>query len=397
MTMDSATKDIRPLAGLKVLDLSQILAGPYCTRLMADAGAEVTKIEPPTGDPSRHLPALISDDHSGYFLWLNCGKRSVVADLGTAEGRQLVRDLAVDADVLVENMRPGSLNAKGLGYDDLKVLNPGLVMCSISAFGNTGAFAGRAGQGIVAEGWSGAIDMNGYPGQTPIPLGISLADVSAGIHAYGAILTALYRRDRIDGVGDYIDVSLFEAALPYHETAFEEVELDDADPTRNGAEHRAVVPYGVYDAPDGPLVVAAGTERLWARLAGVLDDELGPAEVDLSTNDLRLTHRQVVRNRIEAWASRQGSRDRALDALTAAGIPSGPVEKVRDVPGGLLATSRGTFVTIPDPVLGQVSVLGTPYKTVNSRVGPSGPAPRLGEHTNEVVAALAGHDEHAIQ
>ncbi|WP_344754036.1 CaiB/BaiF CoA transferase family protein [Leifsonella bigeumensis] len=386
--MQDSTTGVRPLSGLKVLDLSQILAGPYCTRLLADAGAEVTKIEPPTGDPSRNLPAMIGENHSGYFLWLNAGKRSVVADLRSQEGRNLILALAAEADVLVENMRPGSLNDKGLGYEQLRLVNPGLVMCSISAFGGTGAFAGRAGQGIVAEGWAGVIDMNGYPGQTPLPLGVALADVSAGIHAYGAILTALYRRDHVDGIGEYIDISLFDASLPFHETAIEEVEFGDAEPTRNGSEHRAVVPYGVYEAPDAPLVIAAGTERLWKRLDEVLGERLGPADVDLSTNELRLRHRQIVKDRIEKWAGLQGSRDRALEQLTRAGIPCGPVVAVKDVARGELATSRGTFATIPDAVLGQVSVLGTPYKTTNSLIGPTGPAPALGEHTEQVVAAV---------
>jgi crotonobetainyl-CoA:carnitine CoA-transferase CaiB-like acyl-CoA transferase len=389
--MVAESSKVRPLSGLKVLDLSQILAGPYCTRLLADAGADVTKIEPPTGDPSRNLPSYIGENHSGYFLWLNCGKKSVIADLRTEEGRGLVRALASEADVLVENMRPGSLNDKGLGYSDLRELNPGLVMCSISAFGNTGVFAGRAGQGIVAEGWAGSIDMNGDADGAPLPLGVSLADVSAGIHAYGAILTALYRRDHVDGVGDYIDLSLFEAALPFHETALEEVELGDGrvSPTRNGAEHRSVVPYGVFDAPDGYLVIAAGTERLWSRLAPLLAGVLGESDLDLSTNALRLEHRAEVKARIEEWARSLGTRDQALAALAAAGIPSGPIQQVRDVAHGELAVSRGSFVSIPDPILGHVSVLNTPYRTSTSRVGPAGPAPRLGEHTGQVIATLA--------
>lgn len=382
---------VRPLAGLKVLDLSQILAGPYCTRLFADAGADVTKIEPPTGDPSRHLPWLVAEDYSGYFLWLNCGKKSVVADLRSKEGHDIVRDLAAKADVLVENMRPGSLSSKGLGYDDLKVLNPGLVMCSISAFGNTGVFAGRPGHGIIAEGWAGVIDMNGEIGGPPLPLGISLADISAGIHAYGAIMTALYRRDHADGIGDHIDVSLFDAALPFHETALEEVELGGAsvNPTRNGREHRSVVPYGVFDAPDGYLVIAAGTDRLWQRLDTLLTAALGKSPADLSTNDLRLKHRAEVKQRIEEWARVQGSRDAALAALAAAGIPCGPIQQVRDIASGALAVSRGSFVKIPDHILGSVSVLNTPYRTDNSLVGPSGPAPRLGEHTEQTVASLS--------
>ena len=386
----SVSSDVRPLTGVKVLDMSQILAGPYCTRLLADAGAEVTKVEPPMGDPSRQLPARIGENHSGYFVWLNCGKKSVVADLNTEEGRDLVKALAADADVLVENMRPGSLDNKGLGFAELSRLNPGLIMCSISAFGHTGVFAGRAGQGIIAEGWSGAIDMNGSADGPPLPLGVSLADVSAGIHAYGAIVTALYRRDHVDGIGENIDVSLFEAALPFHETAFEEVELGDAhtNPTRNGAEHRSVVPYGVYEAPGGYMTIAAGTERLWARFAEVLSKALGPAEHDLSTNDLRVEHRAYVRELIERWAAHIGSRDQALDVLAEAGIPSGPIEQVRDVAKGELAVSREAFVTIPDHVLGHVSVLATPYKTRNSRIGPVGPAPRLGEHTEHVATSL---------
>jgi len=386
---------VRPLGGLKVLDLSQILAGPYCTRLLADAGADVTKIEPPTGDPSRYLPWIINNNYSGYFLWLNCGKKSVVVDLRSKEGRDLVRNLAATADVLVENMRPGSLTDKGLGYRDLKELNPRLVMCSISAFGNTGVFAGRPGQGIIAEGWAGCIDMNGEIDGPPLPLGISLADISAGIHAYGAIMTALYRRDHIDGVGDYIDVSLFDAALPFHETALEEVELGGADvnPTRNGAEHRSVVPYGVFNAPDGYLVIAAGTERLWQRLDALLTSTLGKSPVNLSTNDLRLRHRAEVKQRIEEWARVQGSRDAALAALTSAGIPSGPIQQVRDIARGDLAASRGSFIKIPDHILGSVSVLNTPYRTDSSLVGPSGPAPRLGEHTKQVTASITIGDK----
>lgn len=388
--MASATNKVRPLDGVKVLDLSQILAGPYCTRLLADAGAEVVKIEPPEGDPTRHLPALLGENYSGFFLWLNCGKKSVIADLHTDRGRELVLALAANADVVVENMRPGSLADKGLGYSDLKRVNPRLVMCSISAFGNTGILAGRPGQGIIAEGWSGVIDMNGYPDRPPLPLGVSLSDVSAGIHAYGAILTALYRRDRVDGIGENIDISLFDAALPFHETALEEVELGDGriTPERSGAEHRSVVPYGVYGAPDGNMTVAAGTERLWLRLDELLSTTQGASVFDLSTNDLRLQHRVEVRQRIERWAASQGSRDQALAALAAAGVPAGPVQPVKDVARGELAVSRESFVTIPDSILGQVSVLNTPYKTSNSQIGPSGPAPLLGEHTEEIEASL---------
>jgi crotonobetainyl-CoA:carnitine CoA-transferase CaiB-like acyl-CoA transferase len=374
---------------VKVLGLGQILAGPYCTRLLADAGAEVIKIESPTGDPSRVLPPRIGEQHSGYFANLNAGKLSVTADLRDPAGIELVRSLAAESDVLVENMRPGSLAAKGLDYPSLSAANPGLIMASISAFGNTGAFAGRPGQGIVAEGYSGVIDMTGALDGPPLPLGVSLADVSAGIHAYAAIVTALYRRDRGDGIGEYIDVALFDAALPFHETAFLEVEVDGADvnPTRNGADHRAVVPYGVYDAGDGYIVVAAGTDRLWQRLAGLLGDDIATAS-DLSTNQSRLAHRAEVTRSIESWASRAGGRDKALAALQAAGIPAGPVRRVNEVAATEPARSRRSFARVPDPVRGDIAIVNTPFKMSRSTVGPAGPAPRLGQHTDYIASRL---------
>lgn len=386
--MPSTAPSSRPLDGITVVDLTQILAGPYCTRLLADAGARVIKVESTTGDPSRYLPPTISERHSGYFANLNAGKLSVQADLRTEEGIARVKSLAAHADVVVENMRPGTLIKKGLGYDVLSAANPALIMASISAFGNTGEFAGRPGQGIIAEAYSGAIDMSGEKDRAPLPLGISLADVSAGIHTYAAIVTALYRRDRGDGVGEYIDVSLFDAALPFHETAFLEVAVggDEVDPTRNGLEHRAVVPYGVYAAGDDYLAIAAGTEALWQRLQSLICGGRTP-ECDLSTNELRIAHREVVRSLIETWAASVGGSAPALAELERAGIPAGPIRKVRDVARTEPAQSRGSFAHVPDPALGTIAIVNTPFRMSRSVMGPSGPAPELGQHTNEVIAS----------
>lgn len=377
----------RPLDGVTVVDLTQILAGPYCTRLLADAGARVIKIESSTGDPSRHLPPAISPGHSGYFANLNAGKLSVQADLRTDNGIERVRALAAGADVVVENMRPGTLAKKGLGYDALSALNPALIMASISAFGNTGEFAGRPGQGIIAEAYSGALDMTGMADGAPLPLGISLADVSAGIHTYAAIVTALYRRDRSDGLGEYIDVSLFDAALPFHETAFLEVEVGgyQVNPTRNGLEHRSVVPYGVYAAGDGYLAIAAGTEALWQRLESLIRGGREP-DCDLSANEKRIEHRDVVRSLIESWAESVGGSAPALAELERAGVPAGPIRQVRDVARTEPARSRGSFAQVPDTDLGTIAIVNTPFRMSRSVIGPSGPAPRLGQHTHEVVA-----------
>ncbi|HEX7387154.1 MAG TPA: CoA transferase [Castellaniella sp.] len=386
-----AAPDTRPLVGVRVIDLTQVLAGPYCTRLLADMGAEVIKVESPAGDPSRVLPPQIGPGHSGYFAWLNAGKKSIVADLRNAAGVALVRDLAAQADVVVENMRPGSLAAKGLGFGDLRTLNPQLIMCSISAFGNSGALAGQAGQGIIAEGMAGVIDMNGEAGGPPLPLGVSLADVSSGIHAYGAIVTALYKKLSQGGAGEYIDISLFDSCLPYHDIALMQVCVGrgEVNPTRNGNEHPQVVPYGVYEAPDAAFVLAAGTEVLWGRLSHLLDEALGASAEDLGTNARRIEARGVVRQRIETWSRGLGSARKTIEALKAAGVPAGPVEPVKNVPDSELARSRRSFVSLEDPVLGQIRILATPFRFSDTNTEPRQRAPQLGEHTAEIMAALA--------
>lgn len=382
MTTDP-TSHRRPLEGITVVDLTQILAGPYCTRLLADAGASVIKVEPPTGDPSRGLPPTISAGWSGYFANLNAGKLGVTADLRTAEGVRRVRDLAATADVLVENMRPGALADKGLGYDDLSRSNPDLIMASISAFGATGEFAGRPGQGVIAEAYAGVLDMTGPVDGPPMVLGISLADVSAGIHAYAAIVTALYRRDIAGGGGEHIDVALFDAALPFQETGFLEAQLAGEDPTRNGTQHRSVVPYGVYDAGDGYLAIAAGTDRLWQRLEPLLrgQEDAGPK---LATNNERVADRGTVTRLIETWARNVGGRDAALALLHRAGIPAGPVRSVKEVARTEPAISRGSFVRVPDPVRGSMEIVNTPFRMSVSTIGPRTAAPLLGEHTEQI-------------
>lgn len=382
MTSDP-TASRRPLEGITVVDLTQILAGPYCTRLLADAGARVIKVEPPTGDPSRYLPPTISAQRSGYFANLNAGKLGVTADLRTPDGVDQVRQLAATADVLVENMRPGSLAAKGLGYEELSLLNPNLIMASISAFGATGTLAGRPGQGVIAEAYAGALDMTGPADGSPMVLGVSVADVSAGIHTYAAIVTALYRRDHAGGGGELIDVALFDAALPFQETGFLEAQLAGDDPTRNGTQHRSVVPYGVYDAGDGYLAIAAGTDRLWQRLEPLVRDPSG-VQVPLATNDERVQHRDIVTRLIEDWARSVGGASAALAALQDAGIPAGPVRRVRDVAGSEPAISRGSFVRVPDPVRESMQIVNTPFRMSRSLIGPSTAAPRLGEHTKQI-------------
>lgn len=386
-----AAPDTRPLAGVRVIDFTQVLAGPYCTRLLADMGAEVIKVESPSGDPSRVLPPQLGPGHSGYFAWLNAGKKSIVADLRNEADVARLRELIAQADVVVENMRPGSLSAKGLGFEDLRKLNPQIIMCSISAFGNSGALAGQAGQGIIAEGMAGVIDMNGEAGGQPLPLGVSLADVSSGIHAYGAVVTALYKKLSQGGAGEYIDISLFDSCLPYHDIALMQVCVGngEVDPTRNGNEHPQVVPYGVYQAPDAAFVLAAGTEVLWGRLSRLLDDALGASPEDFSTNARRIQAHGAVRQRIETWSRGLGSARRTIEALKAAGVPAGPVEPVKNVPGSELARSRRSFVSLEDPVMGRISVLATPFRFSGTNTEPRTRAPELGEHTAEITAALA--------
>ncbi len=373
-----------PLAGLRVLDLSRVLAGPYCTMLLSDLGAEVVKVERPgTGDETRTWGPPWAGEASAYFLAVNRGKRSVALDLGSEEGRGAARALAARADVVVENFRPGGAERLGLGWEALRAENPALVLCSIRGLGD-----GRAGYDLVAQAESGLMSITGPPDGPPHKVGVAIVDVLAGLNAAVAILAALR-----GGAGRRVEVSLLDAALSALVNVAQGVLVTGEDAARHGNAHPSIVPYEPFRAGDGVwIVIAAANDGLWARLADALGLAELAADPRFATNPARVEHRlSLVPLLGERLAERPA--DEWLEILAAAGVPCG---RVRGVQEALAAAGPESLVRVEHPDAGPLELVRSAFRFPDEEAdeagGPSLHPPRLGEHTAEVLSELTSPD-----
>jgi crotonobetainyl-CoA:carnitine CoA-transferase CaiB-like acyl-CoA transferase len=373
-----------PLAGLRVLDLSRVLAGPLCTQVLADLGAEVVRVERPgSGDDTRAWGPPWAQGPAGresaYYLSANRGKRSVAADLGSMEGRALVRRLAAEADVLVENFAPGKLDGWGLGYEALAAGNPGLVFCSITGYGSNGPEAGRPGYDFAVQARSGWMAVTGEPDGVPVKAGVAVVDVLTGQYAAIGVLAALRERDR-SGRGQRLEVPLFDAALAGLVNVTQAALVTGREPSRWGNAHATIVPYQAFHAADRPFVVAVGNDAQWRKLcAAVAAGALG-ADPRLATNPGRIEHRVEV---VEALAEifRTAPAAEWLRRMEAAGVPCAPVQTV------LEALSDPAFPgawEMEGPTYGRVGTVPSPLRFSRTPAAPGRPAPGLGEHTEAV-------------
>lgn len=347
-----------PLAGVRVLDLSRALAGPYCTMMLADAGADVVKVEPPAGDDSRGwLPTAHRDgaEESAYFLSANRGKRSVRLDLKTGTGRKRLRHLAARADVLVENYRPGLLDRLGLGLDSLRQDNPRLVTLSITGFGVGGPDGHRPGFDQIVQAEAGLMSLVGDPDGEPTRVGLPIADTLAGMFgAYGVVL-ALRERDRT-GRGGAVDTSLLAAVVAVHTFHGAGWLTAGVEPRRTGNRHPSICPYGTYSCRDGDLVIAVGSESLWRRFAEVVG--LDPDRPDLSTNARRVAAVDRVEKEItELLADR--SVEEVLAELLGAGVPAGRIRSLPEVYTWEQVRHQQLVHAMEHPLLGRVAVPGS--------------------------------------
>jgi crotonobetainyl-CoA:carnitine CoA-transferase CaiB-like acyl-CoA transferase len=389
-----------PLAGLRVLDLSRVLAGPTATQMLGDLGADVVKVErPERGDDTRgfgppFLPA--SDDErdlSAYFLAANRNKRSIAIDLATAEGVQLVSRLARHADVLVENFRAGDLDKKGLGYAVLAERNPRLIYCSITGFGRTGPRAREPGYDLIAQAMSGLMQLTGPSAGEPSKVGLGIADLICGYHAVIAILAALARRQH-SGRGQHVDVSLYDTQLAALSNVAVDAFATGHDPERLGNGHPHIVPYGVFETRDGRIALTLGNDlqfERFARLSGALDWLEDPRFV---TNASRVRHRAVVDLAVTAVLRGRTTRD-WCELLSPAGLPCGPVRSVLDAFADPQASARGMRIRMSTPQLaaGSVELVGNPLQFSESPVSYRLPPPKLGEHTCEIVREWLGDEQ----
>lgn len=388
-----AASGTRPLAGVRVIDYSHFLAGPYLSRCLAAMGADVIKVErPTTGDASRQSPYQ-RQGHSGYFMQQNLGKRGLCLNIKDPRGAELFGKLLDTADVFVENYRPGALTKLGLGYTDVAARNPGIVYCSISAYGHSGPDSHRAGFGLIAEAKAGGMAMLGVPGDPPPVYGISIADMYTGIHGVAAVNAALFGRTRT-GRGQHIDLALYDCMVSVHEYAVQQYLLSDGQvlPSQMGPELPGSTVYGVFRAADGYFVLAAQQEPTWRRLAMLI----GGAELEADTTyyslEGRNAHRDHLRALIEEWATSQPGVASVLEQLEAAGLACAKIQNIDDVVADPQVAARGMILDLEHPQLGPIRLPNLPFRFSEADTSPTRMAPGLGEHNAELAAELGYGD-----
>lgn len=385
-----------PLAGVKVIDYSHFLAGPHLSRSLAAMGADVIKVERPRAGDAGRSHAYIKDGQSGYFIQQNMGKRGLCVDMKDPRGRVLMERLIAEADVFVENYRPGALTRLGLGYEDLARINPGLIYCSVSAYGHTGPDSDKAGFGLIAEAKSGAMAQLGVPGAPPPLLRMSLADMYAGTHGVAAVCAALFGRTRT-GKGRHIDLALYDCMVSMHDYAVQEYLLSDGKilPVQTGADMPNSTVYGVFSACDGHLVIAAQVDDAWHRLATLIGGDNLASDARFHTASGRNAHRLEILPLVSAWVAEQPSRTAALAALDAVHVPNAPVQTIEEVLADPQIKARNMVIEQDHPVLGRIRVNNLPYRFSDCDTTPRRSAPLLGEHNAEIARAL-GFEEAEI-
>ena len=377
-----------PLQGIRVLDISQVMAGPFCCMLLADMGADVIKIEPPgTGDSTRHSMGFrLKGTDSPGFLALNRNKRSITLDLKSPEDREVLYALVKTADVLVENARPGVAGRLGMDYATLKAINPRLVYASISGFGQTGPWAQRPGFDLIAQALSGVLSSNGFPGMEPAKNSIAVADLGAGLFSAYAILSAVIGR-QASGEGQHIDASLFESALAL--SIWETTELwgTGKSPEPIGSANRMSAPYQAVEASDGWFVIGAANQGLWITFLKVLGREELQVDARFSTNAARVANRIVLMEELApTFLSR--TRQEWIDALMAAGVPTAPILDYGEAVASEQAVAREMVQMVPHPVEGEFRALGFPVKMSATPQEIRLPPPLLDEHGADIRREL---------
>jgi formyl-CoA transferase len=379
-----------PLAGIRVLDLSRVLAGPWCTQLLADLGAEVIKVERPgVGDDTRHWgpPWHGEGDKrvAAYFLSANRGKKSAAIDFSKPEGAALVRQLAEQSDVVVENFKVGGLKKFGLDAESLRAANPRLIVASITGFGQDGPYAERAGYDFIIQGMGGMMSITGLPddqpGGGPLRVGVAVVDLFTGMYTASAVLAALFRRERT-GEGAHIDMALFDTQLAVLANQVSNALVSGKDPPRQGNTHPNIVPYQPFGASDKPLIVAVGNDRQFARLAELCGHPEWANDERFATNSARVANRQEM-IRLVSECIRQRPADEWFALLEAAGIPAGPINTISQALADVQARHRRMIRTMAG-----IPLMGSPVRLDGDRADADLPPPALGEHTVEVLADL---------
>lgn len=388
-------KTMQALAGIRVLDLSRVLAGPYCTMMMADYGANVVKIEPPgAGDDSRSFGPFVGKE-SAYFMSLNRNKRSMMLNFKRPEERALFKEMVKWADVVVENYRPGTMEKFGLGYEELAQINPRLIYAACSGFGHTGPYRDKPAYDIIVQAMGGIMSITGAEDGEPTRVGASVGDVIAGMFTAYGVLLALFHREKT-GQGQKIDVGMLDCQVAILENAISRYVTSGVNPTPLGNRHPSITPFASFTASDGHVIVGAGNDRLWEKLCNVLEladminDPRFVTNAQRTANVLAMTERMntvFVTRSIQEW----------ITVLEAAGLPCAPINTIEHVINDPHVLAREMIVEVEHPVAGNFKVPGVPIKMSLTPGAVKSPAPLLGQHTVELMQEIMGWDEAKAQ
>ena len=374
-----------PLAGMKVVELAHIMAGPVCGMMLADMGADVVKVEKPEGDDTRRfLPPDIAGESAAYMM-MNRNKRGVVLDLKSEDGKTVLRRMLETADVVIENYRMGTMEKLGLGYEDLKKVNPGLIYCAISGFGRTGPYAQRGGFDLIAQGMSGLMSITGEgPGRPPVKSGAPVSDITAGI--LGALgCAAAYAHKLKTGEGQTVDTSLFEAGITHTYWQSAIAFATGASPGPLGSAHPLNAPYQAFKTSDGWINLGAANQKNWERMLTVIGADQLAHDPRFAKNHGRMQNLPALETILNGYFSKDSSAA-WLERLEAAGVPAGPVLDICEMHEDPQALSREMIVTTTHPIAGPVKAIGLPIKFSGTPGGVVRPAPLLGEHSREILA-----------
>ncbi|MGO8801887.1 CaiB/BaiF CoA transferase family protein [Candidatus Binatus sp.] len=389
--------DQKPLRGVRVLDLTRVLAGPFCTMNLADLGAEVIKIEMPgSGDDSRSFAPMMPSGDSAYFYSVNRGKRSVTLDLRIEEGAAIFIELAAKSDIVVENFSPGTMDRFKLGYSQLKAANPKIILCSISGFGQTGPMTSAPAYDIVAQALGGTMSITGNPGGEPVRCGVSVGDLGAALYGVIAIMSALRVRDR-DGVGNHLDIAMLDCQVAMLEDALARYSVSGKIPERLGTRHPSITPFQQFRAADDYFVMGAGNEAIWLRFCDVIAMPQLKDDPRFLTNFDRTAHHAELETLLaRIFATRP--REHWLRLLAGASVPCAPIANVEEVTRDPHLVARNMILHAEHPDFHGLIVPGSPLKSVG--VGdadiPSTRAAGLGESTDEVLASVLGYDSRRL-
>ena len=373
-----------PLEGVRVLEVCQVMAGPFCGCLLADMGADVIKIENPDGgDSARHLGRYFDGGEAHGFMNLNRNKRSVAVDMKSPEGVALMKELARKVDVFVENIRPGIMTRLGLGYEDLKAINPGLVYASISGYGDTGPFAGKGGFDLVSQGLSSLMSFTGEPGGAPAKIPVPICDLNAGMYTALSILSAYIHKQRT-GEGQRIDMALTDAGLGYTFWQASQFFPSGEPPEPLGSAHEMTAPYQAFQCKDGYLALGAANQRNWELFCATIGREDLLEREEYASDGLRRENYLALAGELEEVFIEK-TRDEWVALLDSGGIPCGPILNMAETFAHPQIQAREMSVDMEHPAAGRIRVLGFPPKLSATRVGVRTPAPLLGEHTDQVL------------